>query len=119
MLQVAASISSGHELVITELIFNGAFTDLGTEQLLAACSCFVCQEKMPAEQKVRGKDAGAKTKFDYQATVTLNICPQISEALKGVLATVQEAARRVAKTSIECRIEVRLTVVNFVYLSSY
>jgi superfamily II RNA helicase len=51
--QVAASISSGHELVITELIFNGAFTDLGTEQLLAACSCFVCQEKMPAEQKVR------------------------------------------------------------------
>ena len=50
--QVAASISSGHELVITELIFGGAFTDMGTEQLLAACSCFVCQEKMPAEQKV-------------------------------------------------------------------
>ena len=34
------------------LIFGGAFTDMGTEQLLAACSCFVCQEKMPAEQKV-------------------------------------------------------------------
>ncbi|GAX80204.1 hypothetical protein CEUSTIGMA_g7642.t1 [Chlamydomonas eustigma] len=78
--KVAASISSGHELVITELIFNGAFTDLSAEQLLAACSCFVCQEKMPEDQK-------------------------ISEGMQGVLATVQEAARRVARASIESRIE--------------
>ncbi len=80
VMKVAASISSGHELVITELVFNGAFSSMGIEQLLAACSCFVCQEKMPPGQK-------------------------ISDGLKTVLATVQEAARRVAKVSIESRIE--------------
>lgn len=79
--QVAASINSGHDLVLTELMFNGAFNEMTPEQVLAACSCFVCQEKPEAGHKV-------------------------GEDLKGVFAAVQEAARRVAKASIECRIEV-------------
>ena len=76
--QVAASISSGHELVIAELIFNGAFTDMSTEQLLAACSCFVCQEKMPAEQRVRVRSAidiwGGHPKVLQIANVCLPPC---------------------------------------------
>ena len=79
--RVAAAINSGHDLVLVELMFNGSFADMSTEHVLAACSCFVCQEKMDPSQKV-------------------------PDELKSVLASVQEAARRVAKTSIECRMEI-------------
>lgn len=43
--QVACEISSGDELLLTELIFNGAFNDLTVEQEVALLSCFVFQEK--------------------------------------------------------------------------
>lgn len=79
--RVAAAINSGHDLVLVELMFNGAFTEMSTEHMLAACSCFVCQDKMDESQK-------------------------IPDDLQAVFASVQEAARRVAKTSIECRMEI-------------
>lgn len=44
--RVACEISSGDELLLTELIFNGAFNDLTVEQLVALLSCFVFQEKV-------------------------------------------------------------------------
>jgi ATP-dependent RNA helicase DOB1 len=50
---------------------------------LGACSCFVCQEK---------SDRGTK----------------LSDEMSAALKIVQEAARRVAKVSIECKMEVRL-----------
>ena len=37
---------SGEELLLTELIFNGAFNDLSVEQCVALMSCFVFQEKV-------------------------------------------------------------------------
>lgn len=42
--RVACEISSGDELVLTELIFNGTFTDLTPEQCTALLSCFVFDE---------------------------------------------------------------------------
>lgn len=44
--RVACEISSGDELLLTELIFNGAFNDLAVEQEVALLSCFVFQEKV-------------------------------------------------------------------------
>lgn len=44
--RVACEISSGDELLLTELIFNGAFNDLTVEQGVALLSCFVFQEKV-------------------------------------------------------------------------
>lgn len=44
--RVACEISSGDELLLTELIFNGAFNDLTVEQEVALLSCFVFQEKV-------------------------------------------------------------------------
>ena len=44
--RVACEISSGDELLLTELIFNGAFNDLSVEQEVALLSCFVFQEKV-------------------------------------------------------------------------
>jgi len=52
--RVACEISSGDELLLTELIFNGAFNDLSPEQCAALLSCFVFTEK--SEQATRLKN---------------------------------------------------------------
>lgn len=43
--RVACELSSGDELLITEMIFNGIFNALSTGQCVALLSCFVCDEK--------------------------------------------------------------------------
>ena len=44
--RVACEISSGDELLLTEMIFNGLFNDLTVEQTVALLSCFTCDEKV-------------------------------------------------------------------------
>ena len=44
--RVACEISSGDELLLTELIFNGVFNQLSPEQCAALLSCFVFTEKV-------------------------------------------------------------------------
>ena len=43
-MQVAAALSSGDCLVLTELLFNGTLTPLSPIQLAALASCFVWSE---------------------------------------------------------------------------
>lgn len=43
--RVACELSSGDELLITEMIFNGIFNDLSVGQCVSLLSCFVCDEK--------------------------------------------------------------------------
>lgn len=42
--RVACEISSGDELLLTEMIFNGIFNDLTVEQTVALLSCFTFDE---------------------------------------------------------------------------
>lgn len=44
--RVACEISTGDELLLTELIFNGVFNSLSPEQCAALLSCFVFTEKV-------------------------------------------------------------------------
>ena len=44
--RVACEISTGDELLLTELIFNGVFNSLSPEQCAALLSCFVFDEKV-------------------------------------------------------------------------
>jgi ATP-dependent RNA helicase DOB1 len=44
--RVACEISTGDELLLTELVFNGVFNDLSPEQCAALLSCFVFEEKV-------------------------------------------------------------------------
>jgi ATP-dependent RNA helicase DOB1 len=44
--RVACEISTGDELLLTELIFNGAFNTLAPEHCAALLSCFVFDEKV-------------------------------------------------------------------------
>jgi ATP-dependent RNA helicase DOB1 len=79
--RVACEISTGDELLITELMFGGVFNPLTPDQCAALLSCFVLQERSEGKAK-------------------------ISEDLAGPLRSLQEAARRIAKVSNESKIAV-------------
>lgn len=88
--RVACEISTGDELLLTELIFNGVFNTLTPEQCAALCSCFVFQEK--ARASVDGLTSQSSTQVN------------LKEELSGPLKTMQEAATRIARVSIECKL---------------
>ncbi|KAG0018121.1 ATP-dependent RNA helicase mtr4 [Podila clonocystis] len=77
--RVACEITSGDELLLTEMIFNGAFNDLTVEQTVALLSCFVFQEKSDST-------------------------PSLRDELATPLRLMQEAARKIAKVSQECKL---------------
>lgn len=78
--RVACELSSADELLITEMIFNGVFNSLSIEQSVALLSCFVCDERS-------------------------NEAPKTAEELSGPLRQMQDLARRIAKISNECKLE--------------
>uniref|UniRef100_UPI00358E6646 exosome RNA helicase MTR4 n=1 Tax=Myxine glutinosa TaxID=7769 RepID=UPI00358E6646 len=79
--RVACEISSGDELMLTELLFNGIFNELTPPQCAALLSCFVFREK-----------AGEM--------------PKLSSELAKPLRQLQESARRIAKVSAEAKLQV-------------
>ncbi|CAD0194950.1 unnamed protein product [Chrysodeixis includens] len=79
--RIACELSSADELLLTELIFNGVFNGLTTEQSAALISCFVCDEN------------------SSQSSAT-------GEELRGVLRQLQEYARRIAKVSLDAKMEI-------------
>lgn len=78
--RVACEITSGDELLLTEMLFNGAFNDLTPFQTNALLSCFVFDEK--TEQMAR-----------------------LTEELDQPLRTMQDLARRIATVSKEANLE--------------
>ncbi|XP_052870267.1 exosome RNA helicase MTR4 isoform X2 [Anopheles cruzii] len=79
--RVACELSCADELLITEMVFNGTFTELGPAQACALLSCFVCDEKS-------------------------NEAPSSAQELSGPLRQMQDLARRIAKVSNECKVDV-------------
>ncbi len=80
--RVAAEVNTADELVVTELIFNGAFNELEPPQVAALLSCLVFTE--------RGEGTGEG----------------LPEALSKPLRMLQEAARRVATVSVDAKLDV-------------
>ncbi|XP_037301563.1 LOW QUALITY PROTEIN: exosome RNA helicase MTR4 [Manduca sexta] len=78
--RIACELSSADELLLTELIFNGVFKSLSSEQSAALVSCFVCDEN------------------STQASAS-------GDELRGVLRQLQEYARRIAKVSIDAKMD--------------
>eukprot|EP00066_Takifugu_rubripes_P002974 XP_003965234.1 PREDICTED: superkiller viralicidic activity 2-like 2 [Takifugu rubripes] len=79
--RVACEISSGDELLLTEMIFNGLFNDLTVEQATALLSCFVFQENASE-------------------------MPKLTEQLAAPLRQMQECAKRIAKVSADAKLDV-------------
>ncbi|KZW01328.1 antiviral helicase [Exidia glandulosa HHB12029] len=77
--RVACEISTGDELLLTELVFNGVFNDLSPEHCAALLSCFVFDEKSDQQVKLR-------------------------EELAAPLRILQETARRIAKVARESKL---------------
>ncbi|KIJ27866.1 hypothetical protein M422DRAFT_61991 [Sphaerobolus stellatus SS14] len=77
--RVICEVTTGDELLLTELIFSGVFNPLLPEQCAALLSCFVFTEK-------------------NEKTVHLR------EELAGPLRTMQEVARRIAKVANESKL---------------
>ncbi|XP_077296367.1 exosome RNA helicase Mtr4 [Arctopsyche grandis] len=78
--RVACELSCADELLMTEMIFNGMFNTLSVEQSVSLLSCFVCDEKSSE-------------------------VPKSTEELSGPLRQMQELARRIAKVSADCQLE--------------
>ncbi|KAK0052105.1 superkiller viralicidic activity 2-like 2 isoform X1 [Biomphalaria pfeifferi] len=78
--RVACEISSGDELLLTELLFNGVFNDLTPQQCCALLSCFVFQEKASE-------------------------MPKLGEELSGPLRIMQDTAHRIARISREAKLD--------------
>lgn len=79
--RVACEISTGDELLLTEMVFNGVFNDLDPEQCAAVLSCFVFDEKSDSQGKIK-------------------------KELEAPIRTMQEAARRIAKVCQEAKLKV-------------
>ncbi|KIY70037.1 antiviral helicase [Cylindrobasidium torrendii FP15055 ss-10] len=79
--RVACEISTGDELLLTELIFNGTFNTLEPEECCALLSCFVFDEKSEQQTKLK-------------------------EELATPLRVLQELARRIAKVSKESKLPI-------------
>jgi ATP-dependent RNA helicase DOB1 len=77
--RVACEISSADELVLTELIFTGVLNDLKVEQIVSLMSCFVFEEKSDTAQR-------------------------LADELAGPLRSLQDAARKIATISQECKL---------------
>ncbi|KAI1289648.1 ATP-dependent RNA helicase mtr4 [Halotydeus destructor] len=77
--RVACEITSGDELLLTEMLFNGVFNDLNVFQINALLSCFVFEEK--AEEM-----------------------PKLTEELAQPLRVMRELAKRIATVSREAKL---------------
>lgn len=88
--RVACEISSADELLVTEMLFNGVFNDLTPQQAVSVLSCFVFQEKASE-------------------------IPKLGDELSGPLRQMQDMARRIAKVSIEAKLD----LVEDVYIESF
>jgi ATP-dependent RNA helicase DOB1 len=80
--RVACEISSGDELMLSELLFNGFFNNLTPEQCAAVLSCFVFEEK------------------------TKDTPPLRKDELLKPLKEIQSQARIIAKVSLESKLAV-------------
>jgi len=88
--RVAAEVNSADELLVTELVFNGVFNDLDAGQSAALLSALVYTEKKKDEKEGEGG-------------------PPLREELAAPLRTLQDAARRIASVSTDCKIPLDAT----------
>ncbi|RWS12921.1 superkiller viralicidic activity 2-like 2 [Dinothrombium tinctorium] len=79
--RVACEITSGDELMITEMLFNGLFNDLNIYQINALLSCFVFEEKAEKTEK-------------------------LTEELAQPLRQMQQLAKRIATVSKEAKLDI-------------
>jgi ATP-dependent RNA helicase DOB1 len=104
--RVACEISTGDELLLTELVFNGVFNSLLPEHCAALLSCFVFDEKVSFNYESMA--ANSNLMQSEHAT-------KLREDLAAPLRVLQETARRIAKVAKDAK----LAIVEDDYVSSF
>lgn len=79
--RIACEISAGDEIMLTELIFNNVFQEMGVDETVALVSIFC---------------------FDEKSQEPAKLTPELASALKKV----QDLARYLARTFRECRLDI-------------
>lgn len=79
--RVACQISTGDELMLSELLFNRFFNDMSPEQCAAVMSCFVFEERVQE-------------------------APVLTDEMSKALREIQRQARVIAKVSVESKLTV-------------
>ena len=65
--RVACEISTGDELVLSELLFNRFFNEMSSEQAVALLSCFIFEERAEEPKRIRDDLAGPFKEIQKQA----------------------------------------------------
>lgn len=97
--RVACEISTGDELLLTELIFNGVFNTLPPEHCAGLLSCFVFTEKVRSMLLL---PCGLLLSNEFQSEQTT----RLKEELAAPLRVMQEVARRIGKVSKESKLAI-------------
>ncbi|KAF7506164.1 ATP-dependent RNA helicase mtr4 [Endocarpon pusillum] len=71
--RVACEISTGDELMLSELLFNGFFNELTPEQCASVLSCFVFEEKAKDEGHLREELAKPLREIQRQARIIAKV----------------------------------------------
>ncbi|TKA79880.1 hypothetical protein B0A55_03663 [Friedmanniomyces simplex] len=71
--RVACEISTGDELVLSELLFNRFFNEMSPEQCAAALSCFIFEEKSKEAPSLREELAKPFREIQAQARVVAKV----------------------------------------------
>lgn len=71
--RVACEISTGDELVLSELLFNRFFNELTPEQCAAVLSCFIFEEKSKDVPQLREELAKPFREIQAQARIVARI----------------------------------------------
>ncbi|KAJ8652675.1 hypothetical protein O0I10_011682 [Lichtheimia ornata] len=79
--RVACEITTGDELMLTEMIFQNVFNDLSVDQCVALLSCFVFDEKTDKKSKLQ-------------------------EELAEPLRLIQNTARQIGDIALECKMNI-------------
>lgn len=74
--RVACEISTGDELVLSELMFNNFFNDLSPEVCAAALSCFIFEEKTKEGPKMTDELTKAYREIQAQARIIAKVAQE-------------------------------------------
>ena len=88
--RVACEISTGDELVLTELLFAGIFNALSVDVALALLSCFVCEERVSESGGIAALPEELRTPYT-----------QLMETARGVARTLRIVSDDVATAAID------------------
>lgn len=103
--RVACEISSGDELLLSELLFNRVFNELNTEQTAALLSCFVFEERsdstlrLPSELDKPFKELQAQARHIARVTAESRITIDEEEYVQRFKPHVMEVVHSWAKGS--------------------